>query len=291
MRIGFVTQLLWERYGPFWLRLVAATGAEIVLPDRELVSERLASDPVVANLPVAAFKLAVAQAHALPDCDALVVPQLNPETQSERGGALDRWIADFPGALRDTGGSLPELIAVPAEVGDGTEGVAALVLSRILRDPSAVERVWSRHRAQAGGAGWRAAGSRSPSARPGSGRKVGVIAQPWLLNDALLSAVAAPGEEGVDARGLRPERLREVGRRFEERIIDSDAEVIGAARLLGSRSDVGRLVQVVDPNASSDGWLAKRVRVHSLKPVVEVALDDVLDDATRLDALLNLPVE
>lgn len=294
MRIGFVTQLCWERYGGFWTRLLESSGAEVVLPEREAVRAALSERHVeaVASVP---FRLAAAQAASLASCDALVVPALNRETDSERGSALDRWAADFAGALGDAVPGLPELWVVPAEVSEASalDGPAAALLSAVLREPAAVERVWSKHKSLVATGRWRrrappAAAAKVASAAPGTGPLTGLVAQPWLLADRLAQAV---GERVVDARPLNPARLREVGRRFEARLVDSDAEVIGAARTLGSRGDVASLVHVIDEASPGAAWLARRVQEQALKPVEIVGLDALLAGELTLDDLLKVPVE
>jgi hypothetical protein len=47
VRVGFLTHLLWDRYGPFWTTLTRAAGSEVVLPVPAAVVARLA-DPRVA---------------------------------------------------------------------------------------------------------------------------------------------------------------------------------------------------------------------------------------------------
>ncbi len=245
-----------------------------------------------------AFRLAAAQACALNGCDAVIVPSLNPDSGAQRGSAQDRWTADFAGALKDAVPGLPELRAVPATVDESLEGPAATLLSWLLREPAAVERVWSRHKGLLAGGRWRRekAAATPPPANGDrrGGQAVGLVAQPWLITDRVAAAVGEAVEGSgavVDARRLRPERLREVGSRFEPRMLDSDAEVIGAARVLSGRGDVGRIVHLVDRASPSDAWLARRIREHSLKPVEEVSLDALLAGPLTMDDLVELPVE
>lgn len=294
MRIGFVTQLCWERYGGFWTRLFESSGSEVALPERDAVFAALDERHVasVASIP---FRLAAAQAASLASCDALVVPALNPESGSERGSALDRWVADFAGALGDAVPGLPELWSVPAEVAEhsGLDGLAAALISAVLREPAAVERVWSKHKALVVSGRWRrrpAASDLPVRAASGSdgGPVIGLVAQPWLLGERLSRAI---GERVVDARALNPARQREVGRRFEARLVDSDAEVIGTARTLSARSDVSSIVHVVDEASAGAAWLARRVREQARKPVETVGLEALLDGPMTLDDLLVLPVE
>lgn len=148
VRVGFVTQLLFERYGGFWRELVAGAGATVVLPTREGVQSHAdAVDPELA--PALWFRLAAVQAASLADCDLLIVPELNPEADDLRGSAQDRWVADLAGALVDAVASLPPLVRVAAYPDAGIESRAVALLHSLLHDAAAVRRVWSRHRADA----------------------------------------------------------------------------------------------------------------------------------------------
>ena len=293
MRVGFVTQLLWDRYGPFWTRLAAAAGSECVLPERSAVIEALNGDERVIGVADSSFRLAAAQAVTLADCDLIVVPELNAPSDVERGSALDRWAADFPGALADAVPGLPELRAVPTDVDEHVEGYAALLLSRLVREPAAVERVWSKHKALVASGRWRDSVSPS-SAGSGGGKVSALVAKPWAVTDAVIAALQRVIGEPVhivDARRLKPERLREVGGRLEPRLLPTDAEVIGAARVLSGRNDVARLIHLVDDASVSDAWLARRVKEHSLKSVDEVAFGSLLSGDLTMDDLIELPVE
>lgn len=288
-----MTQLLWDRYGPFWTRLVTAAGSEVVIPERTDVTRELREDERLARVEVAAFRLAAAQASALADCDIVIVPELNPVSEAQRGSAQDRWTADLIGALADAVPGLPELRAVPTEIDESVEGAAALLLSRLLREPAAVERVWSRHKALVSDGRWREARSERARAQR-VGQAVALVAQPWLITDGVVAAVElslAEQARVIDPRALKPERLREVGERLELRVLATDAEVIGAARVLSGRSDVSGLVHLVDTASPSYAWLARRVKEHALKPVEEVSLDALLADRLTIDDLIELPVE
>ena len=57
VRVGFVTQLLWDRYGSFWRDLVAGAGAEAALPEPAAVKQAFEQLPAEAA-PTASFRLA-----------------------------------------------------------------------------------------------------------------------------------------------------------------------------------------------------------------------------------------
>lgn len=300
LRVGFVTQLLWERYGEFWRDLVAGAGAQVEFPDEQRVAAAL-SGLEDAAVPSVSFRLAAAQAAALSGCDLVVLPRLNPEPDAQRGSAQDRWVADLPGALTDVVGSLEQVFAAPAYPDPEIETAAVLLLQRLLSDRGAVPRVWSRHRkaaerqASATGA---ARDSRSAAARPlAAGGATAVVSQPWLLTQKLEAHLRQDDESLVTQLGLDPARCREEAWRVDDKLIDSDAEVLGAARVLSRRAGVGRLRFLLDESSSSDAWLLRRLAQLSHKPVeawpwrraLGIPEDAGANDV--IDVLHNLPVD
>lgn len=288
VRVGFVTQLLWSRYGDFWRDLVESAGAEAVFADDEGLRAAL-SDPAIATVPTAAFKLAAAQARALSDeVDLLLLPQLNPESTEARGGAQDPWIADFPQRLHSVLPGLPNYRAVPATLDEQVESPAIELLQALLHDPAQVRRVWGRLRPAVKPATGKPV---SWSFRPGELTTVALLGQPWLLNDRLARALTRPGEHVVSQHRLDAAELRREGWRIDERLIDTDAEVLGAARLSARRAPVARLLLLVDDASSSDAWLAKRVERAVHKPLEVVTIQDALAGADPVDILANWQLE
>lgn len=290
VRVGFVTQLLWDRYGPFWVRLVEDAGAEAVRAGAEGVRGVL-SDRRVSGIGPLAFRLAVAQAVALAgeDVDALVVPDLNPEgTPEPRGGGADPWIADFPDALRSAFAGLPPLVSVPASLAPGVENTVVTVLQNLVHDVQAVRRIWGRRRAEA-------RPPRRPAVRwtaePGDRRTVGLVGQPWLLNDAIAARAGNAGEHLVPQHRLDPERLRQEGARVEETAIGTDAEVLGAARLFARRGGVEAIRLLVDRASGADAWLVRRLELVVRKPLEVRGLEDVLAGVDPIDTVLITPVD
>lgn len=287
VRIGFVTQLLWHRYGRFWRELVEAAGAEPVFPTLDRVREAL-TDESVQGVGSASFRLAAAQALSLADdVDWLVVPALNRESDVTRGGAQDPWIADFPSALQSSLG-LPAVKAVPCNLGQEMEPTAIEFLRGLVRDPAQVSRVWARVRTHA----------KPPRLapvtweyRPGELATVALIGQPWLLNDSLAKVTTAPAEHVVPQHRLDPLVLREEGRRLDPQLIDSDAETLGAARLAARRASVSRLRLVVDAGSGSDAWLARRLEKSVHKAVEVVNLQNALVGQDAVGTLSNLQVD
>lgn len=288
VRVGFVTQLLWSRYGHFWRDLVEAAGAEAVFATEAAVRAAL-TDVEIGQVPTAAFKLAAAQARALADeVDLLLLPALNPDSTSARGGAQDPWIADFPQRLGATVVGLPNLRAVPARLDETVEASAIELLQLLLHDPAQVKRVWSRLRTALKPTVGRPV---SWSFMPGELTTVALLGQPWLLNDALARAVTRPGEHVVSQHRLDPTELRGEGLRVDERLIDTDAEVLGAARLSARRAPVARLRLIVDPASGSDAYLANRVERLVHKSVELLSVQDAIGAEDPVDILGNWQIE
>lgn len=261
VHIGFVTQLLWDRYGPFWQKLFEDAGAEIVMPDPRRVRSLL-SDARLDPIPALAFRLVAAQALVLVDADLVVVPDLAGEGEVDRGSGQDPWIASLSYTLGATVGGLPRLLPVPAQLSPATEGRAVEILHQLVHDPVRVRRVWDRNRALA-----RPAQGRDLPQVPLSDRcSVGILGQPWLLGPPLLQVLEDEGISLVAQSHFAPESLRREGERLEMALLPTDRETLGAAHLLSRRGDVERLM-VVQDRSGADGWLLRAIRRLSHKPV------------------------
>ena len=276
MRIGFVTQLLWSRYGEFWVKLVSAAGLEPVYAPPEKV-RRVLTDTRLDRIPGMAFRLAAAQAQAL-EADVIFAPDLNPGESATRGGGQDAFIANFPEALATTLVGLPPVVGIPASlVDDGLEGLVVGTLLNLTHDPALVRRVWERQRSNA-----RASRFTEPRWRvnPSAGGTVGIVGQPWLLSDALAQRVAGPSHL-VSQHQLSPALLRDEGRRLDDRLVGTDTEVLGAARFLGRKGSVKRLVMIADETSGTDAWLVAQVKRSATKPL-SVAYVQRLDEPVAL---------
>ena len=274
MRVGFVTRLLWDRYGPFWLRLLEAAGAEVTMADPERVAGAL-GDPRVEAVSGAAFRHAAAEAIALSACERIVVPDLNAGYQGSRGSAQDPFVADLPEALARAVPGLPPLAAVPAELdAPGLEGVAVALLSVVSPSPGSVRRVWQTHRADARPprpAG--VTGARLPSTTV----TVALVGQPWHLTDELRARLERPGEHLVSAHQIAPAELREEGLRADAGLSPTDAEALGAVRRFARSGAVASLRMVVDPSSGADAWLERRARAWARRrpfDTVRLPVDD-----------------
>lgn len=279
MRVGFVTRLLWDRYGPFWTRLLAAAGADVVLPDDESVAAA-AADPRIAVVSGRAFREAAAQAIALADCDRIVAPALNAGYEGARGSAQDPFVADFPGALARSLPGLPAVLSVPADLEHPTlEGRAIELLSAVASSPGSIRRVWQTHRADA-----RPPRSEGlPSVSGGSTRTVALVGQPWHLrpDDEPLAGVRA--ERLLSARRIAPAELRAEGWRVDERLAPTDAEALGGVRRLSRRPGVDVVRMIVDRESGADAWLERHAREWVRRPFETIDLSDLVPGASAPD--------
>lgn len=297
VRVGFVTQLLWDRYGPFWRELAEGAGAEAVTPETDAVAQVLAELPADAA-PSAAFRLALAQAMALADTDLLVLPRLNPEDKGDRGGGSDRWIADLPGALVDAMPSGARNFAVATYPDAGVETAAVQFLTELVRGAAEVGRVWARFRtraeAQAQGrspARARAQASRSAARALAHGNARVYLAQPWVMSTEVAARLANADERAITQLAVDPDKAREEGWRYDGKLLHTDAEVIGAARLLGRRSGVGEMTMLVDERSTSDAWLVRRLTQVTRRPVEAVPWQTALGTDDALAVLHDIPVD
>lgn len=282
MRVGFVTQLVWRRYGRFWLELVRGAGLEAVVARPAAVKERW-PDAEKAGVPTVAFRLAAAQALALSDCDVIVVPMLLPETDVLRGAGQDPWVADFPAALRSSLPALPPLQGVPSWFDASVESRAVAFLRSFVRDPASVRRVLGRVRPHARPE----RREPPPPVRRQGAPTVAVIGRPWVVNERLAAAVEGEGENLVWQHDLDEGELRAEGLRQDARLVDADAEVIGAARLLGRRAGVDSVRLVADAESGADAWLASRISRATHKPFEVVTLQAALAGRDPVDTLLD----
>jgi hypothetical protein len=269
MRVGLVTSLLWPRYGPFWERLLAQAGLETARAPQERLARAL-RDKRLESVPGAAFKAAVAEALALSAMDAVLVPELNPGEDIPRGGGQDPWIASFPEALAKSVVGLPPILSVPAGLEEGLESLVINMLHGLTHDPALARRTWEKSRGFARPPRYIEPRWLSPGLVT-----VGLIGQPWLLGDGALAALAEEGRHLVSQHQLDPNILRQEGARVAERLVATDREVLGAARLMSRKGSVERLIMLVDESSGADRWLFEKARRIQRKPLEAVYLKDL----------------
>ena len=269
VRVGFVNTVLWERYGPFWVELLRAAGAEVVLPSADDVIAAAAEVPADEGwMPL----LARASLRALRDVDLVLVPRLSPEDQQGPGAAQDPWVMDLGAMLARSEPGRVALRAVPADTGPGVEALAIPLLTRVVGEVGRVRRVWEQYRVAAQQP-WR---PRSRSAAVPGGRLVAVAGAPWWCTAPLVAALARPGERVGGQHEVAPSELRAEARRWRADLVDPDAEALGAVRRFARRGDVEAVRLLVDPARAADAWLARRARELAGARVEQVALDEVI---------------
>ncbi len=143
MRVGFVTQLLWSRYGLFWQKFFESLDAEIVFPTKDATQKHFAKLNDV-SFSSTSFKIAAAQAASLSDVDILVVPDINYGGTSIKGSGQDPWIADFPETLQQTLGALPKVMIAPANAQPNITDFEAMLIDQVynLVDAGVMRRAW-----------------------------------------------------------------------------------------------------------------------------------------------------
>lgn len=273
MRVGFLTSILWDRYGPTWQRLVAAVGAEPVLPEPEAVLRAgEALTPEDGWLPW----LARATLRALGDVDAVVVPRLLPSGLEGAGSAQDPWVADLPALLARAEPGAAPLLAVPAETGADVEAAVIPLLTRLQRDAGRVRRAWAQHRSDALRP-WRPAAAAHHAAGT---RRVALVGAPWWCVDALARHLTGPGETLIGQHASDPAELRAEGRRWRADLNDVDAEVLGGVRRFARRSDVSTVRLIADDAAMADAWWSRRARTLAAERVEVATLAEAVDSET-----------
>lgn len=274
MRVGFLTTVLWQRYGPPWAAMVADLGAEVVLPDPEAVVQAL-DDPRAATAPSLLPRLCLAALAACGPCDLVVAPSLVDLEDGGPGSAQDPWIASLPEALERATPGAAAVLGVPGEGGPAVERAVMPALTRIHRDVGLARRAWERRRA---------ALSRPLPRRPASprvldpgGRRVALVAHPWWLTPGGVELAGRGAGTVVGQHLLEPGEAREEGLRARADLVAPDAEAVGAARRFGRQGDVDVVRLLVDPDAPTSGWLERRVREVAGRKLEVVALTELGD--------------
>lgn len=288
MKVGFITQLLWSRYGEFWQQVAAAAEYEPVFPTDERTLELLGM-PELQAIRSVSFRIAAAQALALADdTQLIVVPDVSLGVREPRGAGENPWISALGDSLSVTFPELPPLFSVPAALGTVAEPAVLQFLQDGLFEPASMKLAWSRLRA--------------PLYEPRTVRGdpfakaandplfTGLIGQPWLLNDAIITAAAERFGPVVAQAAFAPEVLVAEGERVLDRpLLPTDVEVLGAARLFARRAAVGQVALIVDPLSSSDAWLQRRVQKLIGERLQVVTLTDLLAPEHAFYALYNAP--
>lgn len=288
MKVGFITQLLWRRYGEFWQNVAVAAEYEPVFPTMESTLELLGT-PDLQHIRSVSFRIAAAQALALADdAQLIVVPDVSLGVREPRGAGENPWIGALGDSLAVTFPELPPLFSVPAALGAVAEPSVLQFLQDGLFEPASVKVAWSRLRAPL----YEPHVVRGdPFAKAANDPLfTGVLGQPWLFNDAVIAAAEEHFGPIVPQTALAPAALVAEGERVLDRpLLPTDVEVLGAARLFARRAAVGNIALIVDPLSSADAWLQRRVQ-HIIGDRLHVVnLTELLDPEHAFAALYNAP--
>lgn len=279
MRVGLLSTISWDRYGPIWQQLLTAAGVDVVMPEADAVVEAGAAiDPGDGLL----AWLARATLRSLDQVDVVVVPRLLPEGLGGPGSAQDPWVADLAGVLARAETGAPALVTVPAETGPAVEHDVIPLLTRLQPDAGAMRRAWAQHRVAALRP-WRPASAAPPVA---AGRRVALAGPPWWCQERLAPSLARAGEVLVGQHQIDPTDLRAEGRRWRADLNDVDAEVLGAVRRFARRADVDAVRLVVDAAAMADAWLTRRARSVADDRLEVVELGSIMDREALVRALV-----
>ncbi len=280
MQIGFITQLLWSRYGPFWVKLFQGVGGETVFADAKSVTyqtKRVDLEEIGGLV----FRLAVLQALLL-KVDYIVVPDINYSSNATKGSAQDPWIANFVDTLARKVKGLPPILRVPATLNISQSELEKLVIQTLYpltRQSNEVRRIWERYH-----------GSIKTQSQPeppsiSSGDYLGVIGQPWLVNENLVNALKTD-KQILAQHQIDPNYLQQEGLRVRRDLINSDIEVIGAAHYLGRKGNIKEVIMLVDKTSGADIWLTKRIKRLIHKPFTIKYIQDLLPTNKLINKLM-----
>jgi hypothetical protein len=150
------------------------------------------------------------------------------------------------------------------------------------REASKVKRVWERnsHRVKA---------MRYPEISwtkgPYQGDVVAVIGQPWIMTKEVLSLLDSRQSFLVSQSQLEPSLLRQEAPK-QKRLIDTDAEGLGAAHFFSRKGTVDKILMIADQSSGADAWLAKQVGQIVNKPLEVVYLQDLVPREKIVEHLL-----
>lgn len=252
MRVGLVEGFLSRRYLGFWEAYLKALGVEVMrapgarpaLPFCRPVQELLG------------------QVEALKEkgVDYLLLPDLQGGVESERGGGGCPWLLDLEATLFRYFPGLPPVLKVPAEASEKALGRAGEVGQILTQNPMLVGRALDRVRSLL----------KPPPPLPNPGGSVGVVAQPYLLED---EAFRREVEEALRPFGLLPylpdlppERLREEGDRLLPMDLPTDRELLGMVHYLGRLGRVKGLLLLVSYHCPPIPGLLRKAARRLSKP-------------------------
>lgn len=286
MRVGFITQLLWSRYGPFWAKLFKEIGVEVVFADVQNLNYKIKSFNLK-EVDGFMFRLAILQALSLDNVDLIIAPNINHASISSKGSAQDPWIANFPDTLAQKVKGLPPILQVPATLRlpyDELEKLVMQILYPLTRQANDIRRVWERHynikEPKFTEPNW--------STYANKNKVLGVVGQPWLICEALVEALKNDSNQIIAQHQLDPNYLQQEGLRINNDLTTNDSEFIGAVHYLGRKGSINKLVMLADKTSGSDAWLMKRAKHLTHKPFTVNYIQDLMPANELADKLYKL---
>lgn len=286
MRIAAPHYLLFSRYESLWRELITTLGLEwqeASLEDSLALLAKPAIQRHLASITGVNFQLFALELHSLSSTsDALLVPALNNiEVHATKGSGQNPWIASLADMLPSQFSQLPRVFSVPARQfleREKLEPIVIRTLMDMLANAALVRRSWERQRLKA---------SKKPRHadvlwQVAEKKTLAVVAQPWLLEDLCLDwqgllepHLSSQNYHLVWQQQLSPYQLRQEGWQQDAKLLASDAEVLGAARLCVRKSMVDGIVFISDETQPSDGWLEHRLGQLSHKKLRSFSLQQL----------------
>lgn len=306
MRIAAPHYLLFSRYESLWRELINTLKLEwheASLEDCLSLLERPSVQKSLEPITGVNFQLFALELHALrQDSDALLVPALNNiEVHASKGSGQNPWIASLADMLQSQFRQLPRVLSVPARhflEREVLEPIVIRTLMELLANAALVRRSWERQRLKA------TQKPRNPDIlwQVAEKKTLAVVAQPWILEDLSLdwqrlleTHVSSADYHFVWQHQLNPYHLRQEGWHQDAKLLASDAEVLGAARLCIRKNTVDGLVFISDETQPSDGWLEHRLQQLSPKGLRSFSLQQLSQhsgvDLLRYILEQNAPIQ
>ena len=278
MRIGFITQLHWNRYGDFWQNIIKDTGAELVFANKEEILENI-KDERPENIDNNVFKLAAAEALALKDVNLIIAPDLNQNKETAKGGGQDPWLANFPATLQKVVKGLPAIYSVPSQNTPNIQEKAIELLMSLTHSPSVAKRILNEHIAKL-------------KMEYKDIRHIdkyrdapALVGQAWLIDS--FAELASDDFDLIKQTQIDPEILKAEAARHDKNLIDSDGEVLGASYLFNRKAAINRIILLADQNSANDLWLERRAKKIIRKDFKTIYIQDLLNNEDLLIELVK----
>jgi len=278
MRIGFITQLHWNRYGDFWQSIIKDAGAEPVFANKEEILANI-KDERLENIENNIFTIAAAEALALKDINLILAPDINQNKEATKGGGQDPWLTNFPETLQKVVKGLPAVYAIPSQNTADIQEKAIGLLMSLTHSPSVAKRILNEHIAKL-------------ETQYKDIRHIdkyrdapALIGQAWLIDS--FAELASNDFDLIKQSEIDPEILKEEAARHDKNLIDSDAEVLGASYLFNRKAAINKILFLADQNSANDLWLERRAKKIIRKDFETIYIQDLLNNEDLLIELVK----